>query len=179
MNLIVFRHVDRDLQFSISSIPWDDWYKTAQMDMTPGVPQSTPEDAGKFLVVNQNGQPSFMRVDLGPEGFVMKSLVVPGNHGSPTANMNSMKKPFVVKDGEMWTIFDEESEQTYLWAGGSGTFGYGAGATPVDPGMFSVLKPAISDLMYATDKEAAAGDIEAKAINPHNAGFLDIDGGSY
>jgi len=180
MNLIVFQHVDRDLQFTISSIPWEDWYKTKGMaDLAPGVPVASPDDAGKFLVVGANGQPTFMRVDLGPDGFVMKNWHATGNHGSAVANMNSMRKPFTVADGEMWTIFDEESENTYLWAGGSGTFGYGAGAKPITPDMLTILKPDVGEVMFATDKEAEDGELRARALNPHNAGYLDIDGGTY
>lgn len=179
MTLISFRHADRDLEFSISPITWEDQLLVSTTDPDPKLPSTSALDAGKFLTVDTNGKPIFTGVKPGAVDFNIVQYQVTGNKGSVAANFNSMPLPLVFHPSQLVFLHDQESGKTYIWTGGIGTFGYQGGGSTVADNQFLEIKPPPLNINFATNKEVADAKIEDKAVNPEGTKSIDVDGGMY
>jgi len=180
MHKVTFNHVDKDLRFTISSVPWDDANNVGNIPATVGnIPPASAQDKGKVLQINEHGQ-AVWTTPQSTGQIVSKNYDVTGSFGSPTANMNAMAQPLVVQPGEFWTISDKESGKAYVWTGGPGIFGVAGKGSPVSSSMLSGIGTVSgAKFEYATEQEAAAGSVKDKAMSPETSQFLDIDGGEY
>lgn len=94
--------------------------------------------------------------------------VLTGTAGSLEDNLNADPTGLTVNQGELWIIFDQESDVTTIWSGGIGTFGSAAGFTPVTAQMFSKVgtlrqaassadvQTGVSDVLMLTPQTAAS-----------------------
>jgi hypothetical protein len=181
MHKVTFNHVDKNLIFSVSSVPWDETKSIGGNNPVSlgNIPPTSSRDKGKILQVNNQGAPAWV-VYSNDGHIVSKNFDITGSFGSPAANMNAMSTPLVIQPGEFWTISDKESGKAYIWTGGPGIFGIAGKGSPVSASMLSgVGTVSGAKFEYATEKEAADGNLKDKAMSPETSRFLDIDGGEY
>ena len=178
MSQIVFRNVNKNLVFTISSIPFDE-YSGKQATSRTDIPLPNLADVDKVLSVDEHGFLKWRNADY--SSVEIKHMTIHGAAGSPISNFNAMPAPLNVYPGELWFVTDSESGTTYIWGGGQGKFGPRFGGQDIKEGdLISLMGTALgSGSRFATKPEARAGANAKVKLSPVSAGYLDIDGGIY